>query len=86
MRIDFYKQNRPPSLICHALAALFLIVFCGVAQAAAVHLSNAQIGRSASTDWLAPAALPALDAPDALLDAATPWQPVTLPQMEKHDG
>lgn len=86
MRIDFYKQNRPPSLICHALAALFLIVFCGVAQAAAVHLSNAQIGRSASTDWLAPAALPALDAPDALLDAATPWQPVTLPHARARAG
>ncbi len=75
------RSNPSLSLVHQALAALFLIVFCGVAQATAVHLSNAQIARSASTDWLAPAALPALDAPDALLDAATPWQPAALPHV-----
>jgi len=49
-----------------------LIVFCAAAQAAAVHLTQAQVWRSPSTAWPPPP-----DAQEA--QAAAPWQPVALP-------
>jgi len=71
------KPNRPLALIQQALTALILIVSAPLLQAEPAHLAQAQLWRSPSTAWAPPPSLAAAD--DAVLAAATPWQPVALP-------
>lgn len=56
------------------------------AQAAAVHITQAEVWASASTAWLQPPSLDDLDAGDRhLLDADTRWLPVDLPHTRQRD-
>jgi len=67
----------PSALIRQALAALFSIVFCAIAQATPAHLTQAHLWHSPSAAWASPPSLQAAD--DAVLAPGTPWQPVALP-------
>ena len=83
MRRDGAAPIRRAQALWRALLAGWLLWLCPPAGAAALHLTQAEVWASPSTDWQAPASLHALPAPDdALLDADTAWQTVALPHAE----
>ncbi|WP_246475223.1 sensor histidine kinase [Diaphorobacter ruginosibacter] len=71
------------ALFLKALVAMVVAwAGCALPAAAQTHVTEALVWPSPSTAWMPPQALDAaaLDAADrAVLDAATPWQPVALP-------
>lgn len=72
-----YKPDRPAALVRQALAALFLIAWCSLGQAASAHLTEALVWQSPSTAWAPPPSL--AEAGDGVLDAGTSWQALSLP-------